>query len=161
MSFVLIPVLAIATYYDVRYRKVPNWLVGVTLCIACLQRGAIGEIVQMIIGIGAGFLLTLLPVLVKGMGMGDQKLLMMVGSYTTPATTYWIFCCSLVVSICFLLVCPSRITLIYYHLKSSAGMWSAHRRFWLPEVRKSALALPYALSLLLAYMIYIVKLYVQ
>ncbi|WP_064019021.1 prepilin peptidase [Brevibacillus sp. SKDU10] len=161
MSLVLISVLAIAAYYDVRYRKVPNWLVGLTLCIACLQRGAIGEVWQMVIAVGTGFLLTLLPVLVKGMGMGDQKLLMLVGSYTTPATIYWIFCCSLVVSICMLLFFPSRLGLIHYHLKSSAGMWFAHRRIWLPEVRKSALALPYALSLLIAYLVYYVKPYVE
>ncbi|GIO03270.1 hypothetical protein J5TS2_39380 [Brevibacillus halotolerans] len=116
---------------------------------------------QMVIGVGTGFLLTLLPVLVKGMGMGDQKLLMLVGSYTTPATIYWIFCFSLVVSICMLMFFPSRLGLIHYHLKSSAGMWLAHRRIWLPEVRKSALALPYALSLLIAYMVYYVKPYVE
>ncbi|QDX92007.1 prepilin peptidase [Brevibacillus laterosporus] len=160
MSLVLIPVLATAAYYDGRYRRVPNWLVGVTLCIAGLLRGAIGEIGQMIVGVGTGFLLTLLPVLVKGMGMGDQKLLMLVGSYTSPSTTYWIFCCSLVVSICFLLVYPSRISLTYHHLKSSAGVWLAHGDLWLPEVGKSALPLPYAISLLLAYIIYLVKTYV-
>lgn len=73
---------------DVRSRTIPNkliaigWIVGIALSL--VQKGMFGAIMAFA-GIATGFLLLLVPYLMKGIAAGDVKLLMVIGGFTGPA----------------------------------------------------------------------------
>ena len=67
-----------AGYYDVRYRRIPNWLVALTIIACCswhaLRNGPAGfstSIAGLLVGTAVLFPLFLL----RGMGAGDVKLM--------------------------------------------------------------------------------------
>ncbi len=86
--------VAVAAAYDIRFRRIPNWLVlaGIVAGIAWnsysagsagLGRGAAG--------LGLGFILYFPLWLVRARGAGDVKLLAAVGAITGPGNCFWIF----------------------------------------------------------------------
>lgn len=81
-------VLAIATFTDVRSRRIPNWLVLPFLLIGVVvsgwMRGWHG-VGQSLMGIGLGALVLGFFCWMGGMGMGDMKLCAAVGAWIGPA----------------------------------------------------------------------------
>lgn len=81
-------VLAIATFTDVRSRRIPNWLVLPFLVIGVVVSGwtqgwhGVG---QSLMGIGLGALVLGFFCWMGGMGMGDMKLCAAVGAWIGPA----------------------------------------------------------------------------
>ena len=81
-------VLAIATFSDVRSRRIPNWLVlpflviGVVVCGWMQGWHGVG---QSLMGIGLGALVLGFFCWMGGMGMGDMKLCAAVGAWIGPA----------------------------------------------------------------------------
>ena len=81
-------VLAIATFTDVRSRRIPNWLVLPFLVIGVVVSGwtqgwhGVG---QSLMGIGVGALVLGFFCWMGGMGMGDMKLCAAVGAWIGPA----------------------------------------------------------------------------
>jgi len=86
--------VVVAAVYDIRFRRIPNWLVlaGIVTGIAWnvyssgltgLGRGAAG--------LGLGFILYFPLWLVRARGAGDVKLLAAVGAITGPGNCFWIF----------------------------------------------------------------------
>ncbi len=76
-------VLLIASFTDLRQRRIPNMLTGPTICIAllthCLTGGLDGFLFSLA-GLAFGFAVFLLPYLLGGMGAGDVKLMSGVGA---------------------------------------------------------------------------------
>lgn len=86
--------VAVAAIYDIRFRRIPNWLVlaGMVAGLAWnayasgfagFGRGAEG--------LGLGFILYFPLWLVRARGAGDVKLLAAVGAITGPGNCFWIF----------------------------------------------------------------------
>ena len=86
--------VAVAAVFDIRFRRIPNWLVlaGIVVGLSWnvyasgwsgLGRGAAG--------LGLGFILYFPLYLIRARGAGDVKLLAAVGAITGPANCFWIF----------------------------------------------------------------------
>ncbi|WP_232699065.1 A24 family peptidase [Brevibacillus daliensis] len=154
MSSVLLGILIVLACYDLKSRRLPNHLLFPTIIVGVFVQVISADWLSAVAGMGTAFLLTLFPVLLRGMGMGDQKLLMIVGAWTSPVETYQIFFYSILISAGSILLFPYRWSMVYHHLMGTAGAWHAHRRIWLPKVKDSALSMPYAVCLLLAYFVH-------
>jgi prepilin peptidase CpaA len=80
-------VLAIATFTDLRSRRIPNWLVLPFLLagviVSCWVQGWSG-LLQSLEGIGLGALLFGILFWMGGMGMGDVKLVAAIGAWVGP-----------------------------------------------------------------------------
>ncbi|MGD8192490.1 prepilin peptidase [Brevibacillus ginsengisoli] len=147
----LVVLLAIAAWWDWRFRRVPNFLVAVLGLSGLLFRCLSGSGWVACEGAALAFALTIVPVLLKRMGMGDQKLLMAVGTWIGGHYVYVLFLLSLLVSLTPLLIFPNRWNVLYQNMYSLAVGWVGHRRVWLPTVKQSACSLPFAISIGFSY----------
>jgi prepilin peptidase CpaA len=81
-------VVAVATFTDLRSRRIPNWLVLPFLiagiCISGWMSGWHG-VGQSLCGLGLGTLLFGIPAFMGGMGMGDVKLCAAIGAWIGPS----------------------------------------------------------------------------
>jgi prepilin peptidase CpaA len=81
-------VLAVATYTDLRSRRIPNWLVfpfmAVGILLAAWTHGWHG-IGQSLAGLAVGAVLFGIFGLMGGMGMGDVKLCAAIGAWIGPS----------------------------------------------------------------------------
>jgi prepilin peptidase CpaA len=86
--------VTIAAIFDIRFRRIPNWLVlaGIVAGFACnfWFFGASG-LLRAAEGLGLGFALYFPLYLVRARGAGDVKLLAAVGCVTGPNNCLWIF----------------------------------------------------------------------
>ncbi len=86
--------VAVAAIYDIRYRRIPNWLVlagllaGLGWNAYAARFSGLGHAAE---GLGLGFLLYFPLYLIRARGAGDVKLLAAVGSITGPGNCLWIF----------------------------------------------------------------------
>jgi prepilin peptidase CpaA len=94
LKIALIAVVASAAFYDVRTRKIPNWLnlsglvLGLGLNTLLLHTHGI---VVALLGLGLALLIYIPLYLVRGMGAGDVKLMAAVGSIAGPQNWLVIF----------------------------------------------------------------------
>src|ERR1700693_5394870 len=93
-QIVLVLLVAIAAVYDIRFRRIPNWLVltglglGVGLNTFLFEwRGARSSL----LGIGLAFLIYFPLYLLRGMGAGDVKLMAAIGAIVGAANWLGIF----------------------------------------------------------------------
>ena len=101
MEAVLLILLIAAAIFDVRYRRIPNWLtvggavLGVALntAIGRPEAGAVFALEGLAFGFGVYFVLYAL----RAMGAGDVKLMGAVGALTGPANWFGIFIASAIV----------------------------------------------------------------
>jgi prepilin peptidase CpaA len=94
-AVVLIAVVLTAAIYDIRFRRIPNWISvsGVILGLALntfLYEGVPGLLFSLK-GLGLGFGAYLLLYLIRAMGAGDVKLMAAVGSIVGWADWFGIF----------------------------------------------------------------------
>lgn len=153
---VLMILLVAAAASDWKFRKVSN-----TLAFPFLLGGLMFQLLQgrgwvAAGGVGMAFILTLLPVILRGMGMGDQKLLMSVGAWTGPSDLYTLFLYSIIFCLIPLLFLPWRWKALRQNVAMLSAGWKGHQTVWLPSVERSALSIPYAVHLLFAYILFIV-----
>jgi prepilin peptidase CpaA len=81
-------VLAVATFTDLRSRRIPNWLVLPFMVAGIVVSGWLHGwhgIGQSLSGLGLGALLFGILCLLGGMGMGDVKLLAAIGAWIGPS----------------------------------------------------------------------------
>jgi prepilin peptidase CpaA len=94
LKMALIAVVATAAVYDVRTRKIPNWLnlsgVILGLGLNTLLLPAHGIVVALL-GMGLALLIYVPLYLIRGMGAGDVKLMAAVGSIAGPQNWLVIF----------------------------------------------------------------------
>lgn len=94
LQIVLLFLVAIAAVYDIRFRRIPNWLVltglvlGVALNTFLFQwSGVRASLLGICLAFGIYFPLYLL----RGMGAGDVKLMAAIGAIVGPANWFGIF----------------------------------------------------------------------
>jgi prepilin peptidase CpaA len=87
---------AVAAIFDIRFRRIPNWLVlagiiaGVTWNISSSSSGWSG-LGRAAAGLGLGFILYFPLYLLRARGAGDVKLLAAAGAIAGPQNCIWIF----------------------------------------------------------------------
>jgi prepilin peptidase CpaA len=79
----LVLTMALATVYDIRTRRIPNWLTFGALGVALLLRLVTGvhPFLQGLGGAGLGFILGIFFMMLGAWGGGDGKLLMAAGAF--------------------------------------------------------------------------------
>jgi prepilin peptidase CpaA len=94
LQIVLLLLVGIAAVYDIRFRRIPNWLVltgllaGVGLNTFLLHWSGVRA---SLLGIGLAFLIYFPLYLLRGMGAGDVKLMAAIGAIVGPANWFGIF----------------------------------------------------------------------
>jgi prepilin peptidase CpaA len=86
--------VAIAAVFDIRCRRIPNWLVLAGIIVGCVWNVYSSEwsgLGRSAAGLGLGFVLYFPLYLIRARGAGDVKLLAAVGAITGPANCLWIF----------------------------------------------------------------------
>src|SRR5580704_14681428 len=87
LQIALLLLVAIAAVYDIRFRRIPNWLVltgllaGVVLNTLLLEWSGVRA---SLLGISLAFLIYFPLYLLRGMGAGDVKLMAAVGAIAGP-----------------------------------------------------------------------------
>jgi prepilin peptidase CpaA len=155
---VLLALVVIAAIWDVRSRRIPNWLTGTGLVVGLgLQawlRG-VGGVREAAVGAGLAFVVYFVFFSLRAMGAGDVKLMVAVGSLTGPSNWIMIFLLtSIIGGILAVILLIIRGTLLQTGKKVLVvlGLWArleaAHRNH--PELDVShpnAVTLPHALSI--------------
>jgi prepilin peptidase CpaA len=89
-----VAVLAVASFTDLRSRKIPNWLVGPFLLagivFSAISHGWSG-LGHSLAGIAAGAAIFAIPFALGGMGMGDLKLFAAVGAWIWASQLFFAF----------------------------------------------------------------------
>ncbi len=91
---VLILVVLIAGIYDIKYRRIPNWLSLTGITLGVLLNTFLFEwagVKSSLLGIGFAFIVYFPLYLLRGMGAGDVKLMMAVGALVGPGSWFAIF----------------------------------------------------------------------
>jgi prepilin peptidase CpaA len=86
--------VAIAAVYDIRFRRIPNWLVLagiITGCVWNVYSSGFTGLGRSAAGLGLGFALYFPLYLIRARGAGDVKLLAAVGAITGASNCFWIF----------------------------------------------------------------------
>jgi prepilin peptidase CpaA len=92
--------VAVAAAYDIRYRRIPNWLVLAGIIAGLLWNTLFAQGVasfdaaglgRSAAGFGLGFLLYFPLYLLRARGAGDVKLLAAAGAIVGPTNCFWLF----------------------------------------------------------------------
>jgi prepilin peptidase CpaA len=97
IQFVLAGAVFVAAVYDIRFRRIPNWLVLAALLLGLALNGFLfggGGLLTSLKGIGLAFVIYFPLYLLRGMGAGDVKLMMAIGSLVGPGPWFIIFLCT-------------------------------------------------------------------
>lgn len=156
-SAVLLGVLIIAAWADWRRRNIPNTLVFPVMAGGLWYQWQVELLGGALLGVAGAFLLTVGPVVLKGMGMGDQKLLMAVGAWTSWGEVYSLFLISMILCLLVLLFYPRNWARLRENLHILSAGWMAHRQVWLPDRERTAFSFPYAVYLLGAFLFQFVR----
>lgn len=91
LSAVLVLVLILAVWFDLREQRIPNWITGCGLAGALVMRGVIGADALWVglLGGALGLFLGLLLFSAGAMGAGDGKLLATVGAILGLESFLW------------------------------------------------------------------------
>jgi len=148
---VLAGLLVAAAFCDWRRRKIPDWLTLPLIAAGLWQQWQAGSAWTAWGGVAGAFLLTVGPVACRGMGMGDQKLLMAVGAWSSWTEVYLLFTSAILLCLLSIALLPRAWSRLRYNLQKIAIGWSAHRQLWLPGKGEAAISFPFAVFLLGAY----------
>jgi prepilin peptidase CpaA len=91
---ILVATVVVAAIYDIRYRRIPNWLVlaalllGIGLNVFLYSSAGLKT---SLLGFGLAFAIYLPLYFLRGMGAGDVKLMGAIGAIAGPANWFGIF----------------------------------------------------------------------
>jgi prepilin peptidase CpaA len=94
LQVILVLLVSIAAIYDLRFRRIPNWLVLTGLLLGLGLNAflfAWSGVRSSLLGIALAFLIYFPLYLLRGMGAGDVKLMAAVGAMVGPANWFGIF----------------------------------------------------------------------
>jgi prepilin peptidase CpaA len=82
----IIAVISLAAFFDMEWRRIPNWLILFGLSVALGLNGFRGmnELYQSLLGIGAGIGILFIPFAFRWIGAGDVKFLGVMGGFVGP-----------------------------------------------------------------------------
>lgn len=85
-TVVLVALMAVASWFDVRERRIPNFVTvtGVAVVLGLRLAAGDGAVVAGMFGVGMAILFALPPFVLGMMGGGDAKLLAVVGGFMGP-----------------------------------------------------------------------------
>jgi prepilin peptidase CpaA len=96
MSVIHVAALSVASFacvFDLRTRRIPNWLTfgatAVALAFHFVSGGA-GGVAQGVVGWATGVALLIAPYALGGMGAGDLKLVGALGAWLGPGDIFWL-----------------------------------------------------------------------
>jgi prepilin peptidase CpaA len=93
VSVVVLSIALFACGFDLRTRRIPNWLtLGSALSglVFHTVTGGVSGGMHSLEGCAAGMLLLLVPYALGGLGAGDVKLLGALGAWLWPGDTFWL-----------------------------------------------------------------------
>ncbi|MFS0558507.1 prepilin peptidase [Brevibacillus sp. 179-C9.3 HS] len=154
---VLLGVLVATAWMDWRRRRIPNTVVFPAIAVGLWYQWVGESLGGALLGVAGAFLITVGPVVLKGMGMGDQKLLMAVGAWTSWSVVYSLFLNSIVLCLIVMLFYPQNWARLRNNLHVIAAGWTGHRQVWLPGRDNTAFSFPYAVYLLGAFVFQYVR----
>ena len=94
VQLLLLVVVAIAGFYDLRFRRIPNWLVLIGLIVGIGLNSFLFEwagLQRALLGMGLALLVYFPLYLLRAMGAGDAKLMAAVGSILGPGNWLAVF----------------------------------------------------------------------
>ena len=86
--------ILLAAIFDIRFRRIPNWLVLAGIVAGFAWNGSsmgLSGLGRAAAGLGLGFALYFPLYLLRARGAGDVKLLAAVGAITGPGNCFWVF----------------------------------------------------------------------
>ena len=86
--------ILLAAFFDIRFRRIPNWLVLAGIVAGFAWNGSstgLSGLGRAAAGLGLGFALYFPLYLLRARGAGDVKLLAAVGAITGPGNCFWVF----------------------------------------------------------------------
>jgi len=91
LAAVLLVVLSLAVWFDVKERRIPNWITASGLVVSLVARAIVGPTALWagLVGGGLGLVLGMLFFAAGAMGAGDGKLLIAVGALLGLDTFLW------------------------------------------------------------------------
>jgi len=147
----LLLLLSAAAWMDWRTRRIPNELTFSFMVAGLVHQFWNGAGASACAGILCAFVLTVFPVHLRGFGMGDQKLLMAAGAWIGPERVYVLFLYALCSCLLTGVFAPKMWLRLRTNLSRLAAGWYGHRQLWFPAPDSSALSLPFAVHVLVAY----------
>jgi len=157
-TLLLLLVLVLAAYTDMRRNRIPNWLslgalvTGLLLSYLFLPEG---EIHNGLKGAGVGLALFLPFYLAGGMGAGDVKLMAAVGSFMGPVPAFMTVCFTLMVGGCAALWIILRNGELVSFYRRYLVMLTARVHIPAEEGSVAKRRFPYALSIAIGTLIYL------
>ncbi|WP_286677111.1 prepilin peptidase [Aminobacterium sp. EBM-42] len=156
MEWVALAVLCWAGFYDLKYKKVPNWLTYGFLLVAILFHASYGSVAMSLLGAALGLGWFLIPYLLGGMGAGDVKLLAAAGAMAAwPGALYVILYSSIAGGIVVIALALKRVDYQGFWVALAGGPGSFFKSILKTGQSKRSEKVPYALAIAIGYAIYL------